>query len=680
MSKIRVDIRAKEDYIFAGEFLSFIITFKHEIVGTKETTENWKKQNKSQKEEFYQKKTEDPVRGQSDLLLFKKNKKKTVFLERNTDILEKENINDEEEIEGSISSDMLDISFGKKEKENEEKKLEDKIIKKDKIENNKEAIFDNSENDFSDKKVELEEEQENIDVFYDFNIKSHNLNDLEMNSQLNLDSVKISEGSSENELKETLLIGYIQIIGYFILNEKIINVEKFEEFITNKYSRKSTKDELVRIDSKVNQKSHFINNLNINYRLNNLLKNQPMSSLGKFKKIKKLKNVPILSTPPSILFIDLELAPGESRSYSYNFKLPSQLPPSYEGKSIKINYHLSIGTQCSGKSIQPLKVSNIPFEVLYKIDESGNQIIYDLFSPIIYLTDEAEIFSYDLSENDHISNTEEKSNDLDFGYEYDKYSKEDFICYLSEHLLDESLKKLLLSNSIGENTQECFSDAQEKINPLVDMKNIIQDITENNSSYNNFSNKKFNINKNGNIIGIISILKLSYKLGETIIGVIDFSSSKIPCYHVKFFLETTEIIDESITHCSKANISQTTRKIYDSYSETTLCASRIQFKLLIPSKAPFSFKTSGISLLWTIRLEITIPLTSEQLNHAEYSLTKTLALQKLLKENYRDYRETHYFASSSLECETFYCTIPIMVFPSLKSRLSSNLLNTTFYI
>ncbi|KTW28515.1 hypothetical protein T552_01774 [Pneumocystis carinii B80] len=393
-----------------------------------------------------------------------------------------------------------------------------------------------------------------------------------------------------------------------------------------------------------------------------------------------MKHIPILSTPPSIIFIDLELAPGESRSYIYNFKLPSQLPPSYDGKSIKINYHLSIGTQSSGKSIQPLKVSNIPFEVLYKIDDLGNQIIYDLFSPIIYLTDEAEIFSYNLSKNDDISNTEENSNNLDSTYEDDEYSKKDFIYYLSEHILDESLKDLLLSNSIEENTQEHFPDTQKQINPLINMKNKIQDIIENNSSYNNFSNKKFNINKNGNIIGIISILKLSYSLGETITGVIDFSSSKIPCYYVKFFLETTEIIEESITNCSKSNISQATRKTYDSYSETTLCASRIQFKLLIPTKAPFSFKTSGVSLLWTIRLEITIPLTSEQLNNEDYSPAKTLTLPKLVKENYRDYRETHYFASFSLECETFYCTIPIMVFPSLKSHLSSNHLNTTFYI
>ncbi|QSL65584.1 hypothetical protein MERGE_002897 [Pneumocystis wakefieldiae] len=674
MCKIRVDVRRKEGPVFAGGFLSCTVTFGREMVEKKEASENQKNRKSAARDGILRKKTQDMERGLPDLPLPEKSGEKTAIFGGNRPIFDrqksdalcpqmaaKNTAKSVDQAEGEVPPlpDKLDIGFGqqKSEKipENEEKNEkrpekgpESEEIEPDGLENDRKTACGDPGSVFLGKNVELGEKQGNTDVFYGFSMKSHHLDGLEMSSEVGIGSAGTQE-RLEDGLKEKLLIGYIQIIGYIVLNEKIINTEKFEGVNTNKYSRKSAKSELIRIDPKMDHKLRFVNHI------------------GKFKKTKKLKHIPILSTPPSILFIDLELAPGESRSYSFSFKLPSQLPPSYEG---------------SRKSIQPLKISDIPFEVLYKIDESGNQIIYDLFSPIIYLTDEAQVFSCDLSENDHnISNTEENSNDLDFRYEDDKYSKRDFIYYLSEHLLDESLKKLLLSNSTEENTQECFSDAQEEINLLINMENIIQDITENNSSHNNFSNKKFNINKNGNIIGIISVLKLSYKLGETITGVIDFSSSKIPCYHVKFFLETTEIIDESITHCSKANISQTTRKIYDSYSETTICATRIQFKLLIPTKAPFSFKTSGVSLLWTIRLEITIPLTtSEQVSHADYPLTKTLALPKLLKENYRDYRETHYFASSSLECETFYCTIPIMVFPSLKSDLSSNLLNTTFYI
>ncbi|KAM9292277.1 RAB6A-GEF complex partner protein 2, partial [Gastrophryne carolinensis] len=69
----------------------------------------------------------------------------------------------------------------------------------------------------------------------------------------------------------------------------------------------------------------------------------------------------VLSTPPKILFCDLRLDPGESKSYSYTEALPLSAPPSFRGQSVKYVYKLTIGCQRVNCPIQLLRV---PFWVL----------------------------------------------------------------------------------------------------------------------------------------------------------------------------------------------------------------------------------------------------------------------------------------------------------------------------
>lgn len=80
-----------------------------------------------------------------------------------------------------------------------------------------------------------------------------------------------------------------------------------------------------------------------------------------------MKSVPVLSTPQSILFVDLRLAPGESKSYLYKFVLPRGLPPSHKGKALKITYNVVVGTQRAGKGVQQPKVIEVPFRVFPNI-------------------------------------------------------------------------------------------------------------------------------------------------------------------------------------------------------------------------------------------------------------------------------------------------------------------------
>ncbi|XP_078077931.1 RAB6A-GEF complex partner protein 2 isoform X4 [Mustelus asterias] len=68
----------------------------------------------------------------------------------------------------------------------------------------------------------------------------------------------------------------------------------------------------------------------------------------------------ILATPPKILFCDLRLDPGESKSYSYCEPVPLDGPPSFRGQSVKYVYKLTVGCQ---RVNSPIKLLRVPFRV-----------------------------------------------------------------------------------------------------------------------------------------------------------------------------------------------------------------------------------------------------------------------------------------------------------------------------
>ncbi|XP_015518745.1 RAB6A-GEF complex partner protein 2 [Neodiprion pinetum] len=69
----------------------------------------------------------------------------------------------------------------------------------------------------------------------------------------------------------------------------------------------------------------------------------------------------VLNTKPKILFCDLRLSPGESETYVYRERIPSDAPPSYRGQAVKYSYKITIGTQRVNSAIKLLRV---PFRVL----------------------------------------------------------------------------------------------------------------------------------------------------------------------------------------------------------------------------------------------------------------------------------------------------------------------------
>jgi hypothetical protein len=156
---------------------------------------------------------------------------------------------------------------------------------------------------------------------------------------------------SQRKHPETLMMGYAQIMGSFTLDGSLVNQAPFEEVKRKGVVGGQGGGGVVGVERTKRESGLFgaLGWSNIGESLGGLLGSSEPSSIREMRGMASSKTVPLITTPQSILFVDLQLAPGESRSYTYTFTLPRGLPPTHKGRSIKTAYHLTIGTQRNGR-------------------------------------------------------------------------------------------------------------------------------------------------------------------------------------------------------------------------------------------------------------------------------------------------------------------------------------------
>lgn len=167
---------------------------------------------------------------------------------------------------------------------------------------------------------------------------------------------------------EILMMGYGYIMGSFTLDGSLVNQAPFEEVKRKGVVGDQGGGGLVRAEASKRDSGLFggLGWGNIGESLGGLLANKELSSIKETKYNTHAREIPILSTPQSVLFVNLQLEPGQSRTYTYNHLLPRGIPPTYKGRAMKISYNLRIGTQRPANSASKHQVHtvDIPFRVL----------------------------------------------------------------------------------------------------------------------------------------------------------------------------------------------------------------------------------------------------------------------------------------------------------------------------
>ena len=467
---------------------------------------------------------------------------------------------------------------------------------------------------------------------------------------------------------EKLMMGYVQLSGGFSLDGSLVNKSVFDETRRKGIVGDQGGGGLVREDAG-KRESGFFGSLgwgNIGAPLEGFLGANELSSIKGSKESDK--NIPILSTPQSILFVDLQLGPGESRSFEYSHMLPTGIPPSHRGKAVKVMYHLVIGTQRYVASAHKHHVQhvNIPFRVLpgvnckprntalqheftLIIQAHGELLGHDLMLPYILLHNTANIsIPKNTVPKFPATNTLSSS-------KQNKGSEQDFLSYIRETFSrsqQSSDQSLLSPTETGYDF--LFANVEEPKSTKEAIELVMLRGTKIPSAKRNAT--RFDIAKEGARVAIITLSRTSYRLGDLVYASIDFSGADVPCYSLHATLESCEVVDTSVALRSSSSIQRITRQIHASQGITTICARKVSFSPVIPVASTPSFLTSAIDNNWDLRFEFVTSKHVEDANDDEDGMVE------LLQEVARDERAAVSTAVHTLSCDAFDVSIPLTVY------------------
>lgn len=174
---------------------------------------------------------------------------------------------------------------------------------------------------------------------------------------------------------------------------------------------------------------------------------------------------------------------------------------------------------------------------------------------------------------------------------------------------------------------------------------------------------RFEIMRDGVFVAVILLERPFFRLGESISAIIDFQKSAVRCHSLMANLESFEIIDPTVALRSQGSIYRATRRIHASRSELTLFEKRATFNLIAPSNATPNFRTSSVSLMWTLRFEFMISQKDFNGIQGEY-----------LGEVVRNERGSVSTGVQMLPCEKFEVSVPLNIYgyvsnPHLKNAV-----------
>ncbi|CEP14982.1 hypothetical protein [Parasitella parasitica] len=443
-----------------------------------------------------------------------------------------------------------------------------------------------------------------------------------------------SSSFTQKNYSEHVLWGFAQVVGQFIVDPKMLDSNIFAPL-------------------KSKTMYHPFGSSSLGGGGGGMLMRRPDSS---YNKREFHDSVPVFSTPPSILFVDLHLAPGETVKYSYKLQLPKNIPPTHKGKSIKFNYSLVIGTQRSGgSSVKQTAIQGhvvqIPFRVFNHVSEDGSRPVYDLMSPEISYTDQAIIDSIPMKS----SPTNEKTRKpiTEKTKTVQSKARADFLDYI-----DGLLEKTACNKSVDKIMQK-ENDLYEHDQDTDEIDNMKgwscrQNISHiSNTTVINAEIATFDICKSNKRVAQLHLMKTLFRLGEPIQGIIDFEGAVIPTFQVSIYLESNEVVDDSIASRQPQYIARVSRKRHAEHHSFCRYDKRVSFSLNVPASESPEFYTSAMKLQYYLKIDF---------------ITGT---SNASQPTFEDKLHRYHHASAQIAASNFDCQIPIHVFGCSSGSLTN---------
>ncbi|KAF8330350.1 Rgp1-domain-containing protein [Cantharellus anzutake] len=324
--------------------------------------------------------------------------------------------------------------------------------------------------------------------------------------------------------------------------------------------------------------------------------------------------LPTLETQPTVLVVDLQLDPGQSRSYTYSLPLPSALPPTYRGRAFRFSYTLIIGTSRSSSgsySISTASLPIFPFSSADQLNKQRSKVVripvriynhvavgrvprpYDLLWPVARRRETRTLIS-SAAFVEEITKESPLHSSSHHGWIRDgtpsSLSRTRVESYAAA-LLRGDVRKASLSvmprlSTDSSGTGEAMEHENEFSSSLekYSCRQVVEVMTRNPKKV------SYDIAKDGEDVAVLTFVKSAYRVGETILGILDINLAPGHARVLKLSaaLEAQETLPSPIqTHAFSRNSHRRTHSEYAlSFAMNT---HRASFSLDIPADATPAF-------------------------------------------------------------------------------------------
>ncbi|KAG8905565.1 hypothetical protein FRB99_008670 [Tulasnella sp. 403] len=359
--------------------------------------------------------------------------------------------------------------------------------------------------------------------------------------------------------------------------------------------------------------------------------------------------LPTFETQPSMLAVDLNLPPGESRTFTYSIPLPAVLPPTFRGKAIKFSYHLVIGSSRAstfpipptptlgsggGPSSNQSKIMRVPIRLYNNVSVERPPTPYDLLWPLArrragpvkpsVVEDPPETLARQLVV--HHKRPALRGEAIQF----EEYAKrllalsgteshnerppdaEDDRMSAAGTIRGPSIKKVVATRQNVMSPSTSLVDLDDELSgTLVGCRENVEILTRvsKKSAFNirlrgaDVANialaVSYDINKDGVKVAVLTFVKTAFRLGESVMGVVELNAPESRARVLKFsaVLEAHEIIPPRLVQSTTGTPtlqftkSRSLRRVHaEHHSSAVSDCSRITFTLDIPSDASPGFR------------------------------------------------------------------------------------------
>ncbi|KAF7296663.1 hypothetical protein HMN09_01075100 [Mycena chlorophos] len=286
--------------------------------------------------------------------------------------------------------------------------------------------------------------------------------------------------------------------------------------------------------------------------------------------------LPTLDVPPEMLGVDVRLAPGEERSYTYTIALPAHLPPTFRGRTMRFSYELVVGVcRASGGSKTDAGISRImkvPIRVYSHVSVTRPPRPYDLLWPVARRIPSDEGVPKPTVRENAVSKTPRLPGALK-----SSESVADLERYAERLGTDEE--------NVDGGAEPVF--IEEGTSGLTGCREAVEVMTR------NLKKVSYDITKDGVTVAVLTFPKSAFRLGETVNGVVEINwrEGRGRVLQLTALLEAHEALPTCLAPPpSNAGTARYLRRVHaEHHARFVLGTLRLGFSLDIPSDGSPAF-------------------------------------------------------------------------------------------